>query len=223
MTDRFEDGIIFSLDLSGRSMVGLGDVGGCENLVVLNLSKNNLRSLDGIQGLNKLLFVNVSFNAIRELSPLSACLALVRVEALSNDVSEFGGLKALGCVQSLKSLNLQNLKKEETNPVCKLDSYRQEALKCMPHLSRLDYLPRLIDIQKPQIEEPEELDLAGFLVTKSELYGDFDELERRLSDGKKLDSKIDLMMQSMQESQAACKKKQDRSEELIRDLNNLLK
>ena len=221
-SDRFEEDIIYSLDLSSKSMVGIGDVSKCVNLVILNMSKNNLKSLEGMVGLEKLMTINISFNMIRDLSPLSSCASLMRIDALSNDVSDIECVNVLYLVGGLRVLNLQNVKKEETNPVCRHEGYRFSVTKAIPHLKRLDFIPVGFDIEKPNIGEAEDIDVSGFKISRDELYGDFSELEKKIADGKKVDGKVEILVQSMKDQQEVCKKKQEKSDDLLKEINKML-
>jgi hypothetical protein len=221
-TNRFEEQIIYCLDLSNKQIVALGDVGKCTSLVILNVSRNALASLDGISTLESLSFFNCSHNLLKDLSSLASCPNLIRIDAMANEISDSMSLKSLATLQQLKVLNLQNIRREEINPVCREEGYRQITLKLLPKLLRLDFMPKGAEFEQPAAEEEIKLDTTKLVVKRAEMYGEFDELERMLNEEKKNEAKNDVLVQRVTESQTNCKKKQEKTDELIKELEKLL-
>lgn len=92
----------------------------------------------------------------------------------------------------------------------------------MTGLSRLDYVPRNIDL-KIQLQVDEiKIDFSSLVLKKGQLYGPFEEIEKALQEGKKQDQKTEDLYKGVTEASQNCKKKQDKVDDLIRDIDKLL-
>lgn len=220
--EKFEEGIIFKLDLSSRQLGSTGDIDQCSNLFILNLSKNQLVAVDGLKKLGSLAFLNVSHNRISDLGPLGNCGSLVRIDAQANDISNILTLRPLSRLSQLKALTLQNIKKDEANPVCKDPSYRMSALNMLQNISRLDFVPKNIDLELPKLDDDRKIDLTGLQLRSEDLYGDFQAIEQSLADQKKAQAKAELMCQKIDDARVGCLKKQEQATDLLKDIEKLL-
>lgn len=221
--DRFEADIIHSLDLSSKALISLGDVGKCPNLQTLNLARNSLTSLDGLGPLQSLLSLDVSYNQLKDLSPLSLCVSLIRVEALSNNISDLNSLHSLAGLKDLRTLNLQTLKKQEANPVCKKEDYRKSIKEALPQVSRIDYVPRAIQLDQVQFDNDVQIDTNKLILRTGDLYGDIAGLDRLVSKGAKTDDKCNHIKERVKDSLKNCQKKQEKTETLLKEIDQLFK
>ena len=220
--EKFEEDIIFKLDLSSKQLGNTGDIEICSNLFILNLSRNSLTAIDGLKKLKSLAFLNVAHNKISDISSLGSCESLIRIDAQANDIGNVLCLRPLGRLANLKSLSLQSIKKDDINPVCKDPSYRISALNMLPNINRLDFVPKNFDLEMPKIDDDQKLDFTGLELRKEDLYGDFQEIEQALADQKKAQSKTELMWQKIDDSRLTCKKKQEQASDLLREIDKLL-
>lgn len=220
--DKFDENIIFNLNLSGKHLDSTGEIDALQKLFILNLSRNQLTSVDGLKGMKELAFLNISYNAVQDLSPLSTCDALVRIEALANKVAEVGALKSLGKLENLKVLTLQTLKREEANPVCSDPSYRSTVIRMIPSLVRLDFTPKAIELEIPKFDEESKIDLSHLTLTKGELYGDFSVIEKSITDSKKAEIQAENMLQKVDDARRQCRQKQEQADNALRDLERMV-
>jgi dynein light chain 1 len=109
-------------------------------LKVLSLGRNNLKKLDGIEPLAATLEqIWISYNSIDKLSGIETCTKLRVLYISNNKISDWEEINKLGSLPDLQDVlfignPLYNRYKKKNQ----MDEYKQEMLKRLPHLKKLD-------------------------------------------------------------------------------------
>ncbi|GLD94386.1 hypothetical protein PINS_up002997 [Pythium insidiosum] len=121
------------LRLVNSSLGSFRDLGtSLHALLVLHVPRCGLRDLDGISALTGLQELYVPHNAISDISPLTMHEELRVVDLESNCIVDVGQIEQLAFCPQLTSLSLLS------NPVCKIERFRQIVSTFVPQLVSLD-------------------------------------------------------------------------------------
>jgi Leucine-rich repeat (LRR) protein len=82
---------------------------------------------------------------LTDITPLGLLLNLEYLNLSDNNIKQVQDLKPLSKIKHLKCLYLQSFDGAK-NPVCDVEDYRKKVLSALPHLKRLDGVPR--DVEK---------------------------------------------------------------------------
>lgn len=110
--------------------------------MVLNLSGNTIQDISALAGLKQLKIVDLSENSIANIDCFEGCNELVNIKLQGNMIKSVDNLRSLKSCTKLKSLQLQTLSGEGQNAVCQLQTYRDNVLDYLAHISRLDCIPK---------------------------------------------------------------------------------
>lgn len=109
---------IKSINESKKDFAKIDDIGGCKNLLRLDLSKNRIDAFGGCINCYSLTFLNLSNNLITEIpKDISLLKGLITLNISYNQISDLGPLSAL---ESLKSLIATGNQIKTTKPLRKL-------------------------------------------------------------------------------------------------------
>ena len=147
VTGSFDLETIFDLELTQKSITSLGSLPKCISLVYLDLSQNRITEIHGIDCLTELEFLDLSFNNISNIAPLGALLKLRNLKLQGNNIDAPlpGSLKSLKKLEkiSFKCIDMEDGKnKNNANPICKTDNYRNNIFEMFTNLKWLDNLPK---------------------------------------------------------------------------------
>lgn len=107
------------------------------HLTTLNLWGNNLSDISVLQSLTNIQVLALTVNQITSLRDLSLCTNLRELYLRRNFIPP--AVSELRYLQELKQLKVLNLSE---NPICEgLPNYRQQVIKMLPWLDKLDDVP----------------------------------------------------------------------------------
>lgn len=147
-SNKFDLEIIFYLNFQEKSIVKLGSICSCLNLIQLNLSRNKLTDLKGIELLVELKNLDLSFNKIKSIENLSSCKKLKCLYLQGNliDKNINSVTSSLSNLKSLTKLYFQEISGNNSNPICSVDGYRETIFKTCVKLNNLDGTTKEIDL-----------------------------------------------------------------------------
>ena len=147
VTGSFDLETIFDLELTQKHITSLGSLPKCISLVYLDLSQNRITEIIGIDCLTELEFLDLSFNNISNIAPIGALLKLRNLKLQGNNIDGPlpGSLKPLKKLEkiSFKCIDMEdNKNKNNSNPICSMNNYRNIVFEYFKNLKWLDNLPK---------------------------------------------------------------------------------
>ena len=137
-SNKFDLETIFILNLSNSSIVSLGALEECTNLLLLDLSSNGIKDLAPLQKLNKLQILKLGKNFITNIEPLKENTKLVQVDLHGNQIKSLKSLAVISGNKFLTTIYLQLLSGTFKNPCCDDNNYRETIFDIVKSLKRLD-------------------------------------------------------------------------------------
>ena len=134
---RYELDIIYLLDLSCLGIIGLGELGKCINIIILDLAHNELQSIVGIETLINLNRLDLSYNKLADISQLQNLLKLEYLNLQKNEIKKYSDLDPIKKLP-LKHLKLQEFGGCNANTICASKDYRETIITMIPSLISLD-------------------------------------------------------------------------------------
>ena len=129
------------LDLHSNEIESIEGLGALASLRVLNLAGNRIRALCQLEGQLGLTELNVRRNAVTDIDGVRNTPALQRLFLSHNKLGTLKDLEVLGSLPGLVEMSA------ESNPVCRLPSYRASLITTISNLSALD-ASRVLDEER---------------------------------------------------------------------------
>ena len=128
ITNKFSPEVIFTIIFPNQGIANIEAIGECSNLMVLNLNKNNVENIVPLKKCKKLRIVNLSDNCLKDIDALHNCEELVNLQLQGNLIKSIDELRAIKTCPELRNIHLQSLAGDGDNPLCQLNSYRNNIL-----------------------------------------------------------------------------------------------
>jgi hypothetical protein len=159
ITGKFDLETVFTLDLSKKSISKLNAIPKCTSIIFLNLSKNKLSSISGLSILKTLEFLDLSFNNISSIDGLENLIDIKHLKLHGNNIkgpldSKFKKWKKIEKL-TFKIMEFENDDTNTSNPICKIDNYRNSIFELLPSLKMLDCIPKGMETFDFQEEKSE--------------------------------------------------------------------
>ena len=221
ITGKFDLEIIFELELENKNIASLGSIPKCISIVYLNLSQNKITSVESISCLYQLKFLNLSINNISDISPLQNLLELRSATLFGNNIDGPlpTPLKKLTKLEKLsfKTEPFDDAKKiNVSNPICKMENYRNSVFSLLKNLKWLDNLSKNMeefnyDEKDDNVDMSEKLDVNKYdfnfsdtikldseeLISKEELENTSKDIQDKYSEYQKNIEEVRKELQNM--------------------------
>ena len=118
-----------------------------ETIFDLELTQKHITSLGSLPKCISLVYLDLSFNNISNIAPIGALLKLRNLKLQGNNIDGPlpGSLKPLKKLEkiSFKCIDMEdNKNKNNSNPICSMNNYRNIVFECFKNLKWLDNLPK---------------------------------------------------------------------------------
>ena len=177
LTKKFEPGIIFNLNISGRNISSIRNVSVCTRLYHLDASNNAIRDISALRNLDYLNYADLSFNLISDLEPLKNCSKLTSLMLQANQVNSMSEINNLSSLRNLRSVYFMDISGKNENPVCNDKDYRKKVCSSLKNLKRIDGVPLKEEVPEYDKKDDKGLNLDNMeLDDGTEWYGDISKL-----------------------------------------------